>query len=781
MSELSRELLCPQDVPRRCPEIANTDEVRRWDVLDRLAVDYASWLASQGLVDTHMEHMRVLNANGSLSPEAIRSIVLVGVVELDGAARKAIEMFAGDVAALAFLPEERSADMDAIGCLRSDLPPRPVPIEDSQLEFAGDIADAAARAIGRIAGWSQQEEIAPTDVCVCAPEAGIAGALKVACEDVPGLQFHDAAGEPMGCHRLTKLLSALKEYWRARTAESLLGLAKRPEVERFVTGEVEAGGGPGLGWVSELDALAIMSPAAEPRALGGLAQKIDQIVVQIAAPCEGKHPLVEHLRVVRQFLVRLVGGDDASDPEASQVLAGAIEELEQASGVSDSVPGHDAIEFLLALLGKAHYAPQRRRDEVELLGWLEAAVDHSRYFVLVGLNDGFVPGAARPDSMLPEPVRRALGLPDARRRALRDAHLLEGLIRWRRGGVWFLTIGQDDEGNPLKPSRFLFACEDERAIVRAARLTAEPPEPPKFQLSSEAPPPVADRQAFPIAPMHAVALPDKLHPTAIRTYLESPYVFFLRHVARVDQIEEDAGEIGSHEAGSVIHAVLKSFGDSRVAGSADANEIASFVHEEFETRLSQLPSKKVGAIREVQIELIRRRLASFAALQALHSAEGWKIAKTEWSPKQEVILEVPEGRVRLIGRIDRIDRGGGKTLILDYKTGDKREKPESRHMRNDIWYDLQLPLYAYLAKQSGEFTDDIQVGYFQLPCKPEEAGVQIAEWTPDELEDGLGAAKRVVSSILKGEFGLGKPGRAGGAIARLCGLTIVEIGEEGES
>jgi RecB family exonuclease len=67
----------------------------------------------------------------------------------------------------------------------------------------------------------------------------------------------------------------------------------------------------------------------------------------------------------------------------------------------------------------------------------------------------------------------------------------------------------------------------------------------------------------------------------------------------------------------------------------------------------------------------------------------------------EVSLEAPE--LRLLGRVDRIDRAAGRMQIVDVKSGIRASEPTPEHVR-------QLQLYAALVHaERGEWADDLVI------------------------------------------------------------------------
>jgi RecB family exonuclease len=153
-----------------------------------------------------------------------------------------------------------------------------------------------------------------------------------------------------------------------------------------------------------------------------------------------------------------------------------------------------------------------------------------------------------------------------------------------------------------------------------------------------------------------------------------------------------------------------------------------------------------------------------------------------------VTLEVDGEGVDLVGRIDRIDQHeDGRWAILDYKFGEKAKYPKTEHMRGGAWVNVQLPLYALLAREVIGDTHP-ELGYFNLAATESDSCIKLAkEFDEAALDEALDAARQVVRevreqlSLDEPEFALGQPKIFDPILAELCGQGLLSLdGEEEE-
>ncbi len=215
-------------------------------------------------------------------------------------------------------------------------------------------------------------------------------------------------------------------------------------------------------------------------------------------------------------------------------------------------------------------------------------------------------------------------------------------------------------------------------------------------------------------------------PTSLELYCECPFLYFMRHILRIEPLEdpEEVLSITPLELGSLAHKILertfKEIFSGREGPKAGWKEtlasVASGCLDAFRGRAAQgLP---------LLWELDERRLAEDLAsavaqdLEELGDYRPWKMEVRYGLDGQEgtggaLDLSVSEGMsVAVGGKIDRVDldAGAGRARVIDYKTG-KGAKFKDNSLRGGTT--LQLPLYV-LGAQSllGEKAKVVDAQYY---------------------------------------------------------------------
>jgi hypothetical protein len=328
-------------------------------------------------------------------------------------------------------------------------------------------------------------------------------------------------------------------------------------------------------------------------------------------------------------------------------------------------------------------------------------------------------------------------------------------------------------GDPLRPSRLLFATDGEEAARRIRRFYEEdrhpetdstPVSPGASGLTPERP----DVSGFALPPEPVIArmgVPERLRATDFRTILQDPYGYFLARRRACEPIDDHAREMDGALFGALAHTVLERFGRDRASVlSTDRAAVSARLGALLDARVEELFGRNARYARvavRIQVEQLRIRLQQFAAWHAERIADGWEVRGVEVStPPGGIDLDVDGIKTGITARIDRVEYHARRKewALLDYKTSDRAESPRKSHgPRGNAWTDLQLPLYHWLfprlvenseVRHSPEETEaPIVLGY--VPLSKHSGAVQeaMADWSEDELQHAMETARNVVRSL----------------------------------
>ncbi|QNN24578.1 hypothetical protein HED60_20645 [Planctomycetales bacterium ZRK34] len=760
-----------------------TDELR-WAALADVQHRYFAALQSAGIVDPHHARIAAVESN---QLAAAGPIVLLAVVDLSTLHRRVLQQLDVSVTALVHADESDADRFDDLGCLRIERWEHAVvPLDDRQVELVErptDQADAVVRTIDGYQGSYPPEQIT-VGVCDDRVQPYLIQRLRAF-----GLPVRAAAGLDMARTRPVRLLKIIADWLDRRLFTDFATLLRHPDIEdhlrrALVNPAIES-------WLTLMDRY--LSDHLQGRLssdwLGDDAQRaqlkrISDAVEALIEPLidESPRPLSQWAQPIADTLCavyahRPLNRFDEADRlvvETCDRLRGLLDAMiDLPAGLDRPVRATAALRLLVKHAERLAAVPPDPSDAdaaIELLGPLELHLDDADALVITGFNEGFMPSSINADAFLPDALRSRLDLPDNRRRYARDAYALSAMLRSGRR-VKLVTGRITTEGDPLTPSRLLFACEDDEVPARVKRFyepRAEPPAifPPSGELSGGITPFVV-----PPPPRPLTKPITKLPVTAFRHYLECPYRFYLRYALGLKPLDDQATEMDGGTFGTLAHDVLGAFAHSEAATSVQADTIQAMLNQ----TLDHVSRRKFGddplpAVR-VQIEQLRQRLAGFAQWQAGWAGKGWRIATDQVEQRLTIGFDVDGEPMQLVGRIDRIDvnETTGACVVFDYKTSDRGDGPDITHSKRGEWTDLQLPLYRHLVRAAG-ITSEVQLGYILLPRDRKRITHELAPWSAGDLDIADEEARRVIRAVRAEQFWPPSDPPAFDDYAAICGV-----------
>ncbi len=766
-------------------------EPGRWQELASLEAAAVQRIEAVGFEDPGLASLAA--AEGGGLPGTIRHLVIAAVPDLRPLAATALARHATAIPTTLLVPAPgtEADSFDDFG--------RPLPQVWLEREIAFDDPDRTLHACSTPAAQADRcrELLSPyDDPAACAaiglPDPDIAPTLAQRL-GTGGIRTYDPAGRPVsreGIHHLLRLVQELEAGERYDTLRQLLrcpgvAAAMLPESRR-------ASPRPGL-LLKDSDALAADHlPGDLDDALAALRRFPDKPAT-LAAVLEGARAFLARLRKggftgeLCGFLAAVFAEKRLSphDPETAVFaeVADAIHTLESdlaaAAAAFPKAPGTgDRFHLLLASLGERRVYPERGPLDLDLQGWLELIWEDAPHLLVTGMNDHAVPEAVVGHAFLPDSARRLLGVPDNEARFARDAFVLALLAGTRRkSGRLDLLFGRlTVKGDPLRPSRLLFQCQDSELAPRTLHL---------FRESGGGHIPPARTIAWrlrpgPLPPESKIFL--RISVTGFKTYLTCPFRYYLKNGLGMEQVEAGKAELDSMDFGNLVHAALEAYGrDEDLRRSTDAAAIAAAFEDEVDRWISQRFGSRLSTPLLIQREAARRRLARWAAIEAGQRAAGWEILAVEADLGKGEDWPFSIDGMPVTGRIDRIERHPVEGLrVFDFKTlspmesgrrktvdrfhlvnlkrtEDPRTFPEwSRTVdakgRELRWVDLQVPLY-HLALSQRFPGEKITAGYVTLGRTAEEIGLDPWHGLDEAiLTSALTCAAGVIRAIREGIF-----------------------------
>ena len=738
-------------------------ESDRWRAFDALASRCRQVLDRHTLADPYDAVERALTAGGACLLPDVRMVYAVGIVDFHQQFAAALEAVADR---LVIVPHGEQEWFENNGRLKagSPLDTTHSSLDDQHVHVAANATAQARTALQVLAGLNGQYGHA--DITIGVPDSAVEHALQQALQDA-GIAAHSALGIPFMQTELGRLVACMTALVETRAYSLFLEFIRYPLCEAWL--RTQPGCTDSDEWVADLLFQAesyAQKHVVEVTTEDWRASRSSFDAVRLAldhvngllSAFDGEKPLNEWPDICNKTLARLfsteVPGMKANRHHlaAIQAWCALMDSVKTARVIcAGKLPAATALHWFMSLLRQETITADSESVAVDLVGWLELALDDAPVIVATGMNEGVVPSPGTSDPFLPNTIREKLGLQHDGRRLRRDRYLLRSLEQGAR--VLHVVCGRrEDNNNPLFPSRLLFDAPEERTAVFVRTFYGEVAAPASAPLVRPSAPPAAHAALYSFAPPK----PDKLarpvqhlSATDIGTYLKCPYCFHLNN-EKLQEPPELIGEIDQAQLGNLIHDALAAWGGEKKNVAAESQEdildrLLPLFHSIATARLGASPHPAV----RLQVKSCEHRLFAFACAQATETKAGWRIDPDCVEHRISFSLEAAATAFTVTGRIDRIDRKGSDVRILDYKTG-TASTPEAKHQEKQQWVDVQLPLYAvWLRRDQGVLPS---AGYFNMPDSSEKTGVLMAKWTVDDLESALDAARTALKGIAAAAF-----------------------------
>lgn len=777
--ELAAEGLDFQDVITRGEDISEFDEGERWKVLRSVQESCLAMLDDLDLWDLQSARLFAIKHEECRTDQ---DIVLVGTADLNLATREMLDKVADRVTALVHAPERLKKRFDEFGCIIPDAwVNAKIELNDDQFCVSEGPSEQALEVVRTLVSYDGHHRI--DDITIGVADDNLVPEIQRVLSDHE-LRTRWVVGQQLSESRPYRLLKAVANYLESEQFDTFAALVRHCDLDAWICRQpaefpdstTEDDAADKSPWLAKLDdyfnkflpsKLGTWSEA--DKGAGGLEAVHAHLSGLLHSMSEKKRSLAQWVRPITELLMTVYSDvefdvERSADSYALQACKKIHELLLTHEGIPErlmpKVAATQAIRLLLAELTSESVPPPPDDDALEILGWLELPLDDAPALIVTTFNDGFVPGSLNSDAFLPNTMRRHLGLLDNRRRYARDAYALSALRASRRQ-LKLITGRRDLRGDPLRPSRLLFATDEvaiaERVLKCFGADNHQTAAVSSVKFDSKNIPAVnSDERRLQLPRPLPLNRPiERLSVTAFRTYLACPYRFYLQHVLRLRHVDDSASELDALQFGNLMHDVLHLFGTGSQKNSRSANDIRTELRRILkEVADEQLADSRLAAV-NVQLRQIEKRLDAFADWQAERAALGWVIRHCEVSFKERnVRLNLKDGgSIQLDGRIDRIDQLGGTSqyAIFDYKSGESVKDPRKAHLKNDEWLDLQLPLYHYMAQQMG-INGEIHLGYISLPKDTDKVQDHTAEFTDGELSDAVEKAGEIASAVIREQF-----------------------------
>lgn len=380
------------------------------------------------------------------------------------------------------------------------------------------------------------------------------------------------------------------------------------------------------------------------------------------------------------------------------------------------------------------------KSQLQIMGMLETRALDFDQVIILSVNEGVLPQSRKLNSLIPFDIAAELNLPTYREQEAVMAYHFYRLLQRATDVALLYTTSTDAYGNSKgEPSRFIRQIEHElkpkaNGRIRLSHPTVRFGRDSSRVLDGLATVEVVKTEAIRTELIKTLTT-QGLYPSYLNQFISCSMRFYFSRIVNISEEEDIEEKMGVAEFGSWLHLVLERLDkDYRLRElPIDEEIIKQLLEEEFARSMK-------GRVIESGMNLLLYELAQKLMLDFQRQQSkltGLIVIGTEQT--LETYLTVPlEGgeliRVRVAGKVDRIEQFDHQIRIVDYKTGSVKltdVKPEnliekllhdgSQDKMRQVWFYRYLAL-KNISEYGGLPRDKAKQNIYPTAGMPVEAG-----------------------------------------------------------
>jgi hypothetical protein len=401
---------------------------------------------------------------------------------------------------------------------------------------------------------------------------------------------------------------------------------------------------------------------------------------------------------------------------------------------------------------------------LQVMSMLETRCLDFEEVTLLSFLEGNLPSGKKNNSFMPYDAAKFFDLPlYSDQDAIMAYHFFRLLQRARKINLVYQKSAGGEVGRK-EVSRFLSQIREE-LITKNPKIEIKYPEVKGFSSDEKA----ASLEKFQVNKTPEIMEKLKtflekrgLSPTSINEYFKSDVGFYWRYVEKISSKEEDSTDIGHNVFGSIIHYVLEMTDKTYFEKNAlITREILmnqkQYALENFDkyVKENQPDSDFTYGLNSVLKTLAKELIGKYFDKRLREFTVPFKIVGIE--KEYTSFIEIDGVKVKILGKLDKLEQHGNTLTVIDYKTGKVEAKEITFKEKDDIvLLDFlqdaekekfrQLCLYNFLLSNHFEDIANFEFKFYSFRSLENDLNLQVGNHTRDEV---LFAVNSMLENLIK--------------------------------
>ncbi|HPW66351.1 MAG TPA: PD-(D/E)XK nuclease family protein [Salinivirgaceae bacterium] len=287
--------------------------------------------------------------------------------------------------------------------------------------------------------------------------------------------------------------------------------------------------------------------------------------------------------------------------------------------------------------------------------------------IIAGANEGALPSTSRQISHIPYSIRKSYGLTTFEDNVNITAYHVYRLMQ-RSKNITFIVNTDEQEIEKTDSTRFL------QQFIAEQMWDFKPKKTYGFQIVSKLPQPISYTWDEKVSAYMEDIQVKGLSPTVINTYIDCPLKFYFKYPCKLNEPIVIENVIDNRVFGDLLHKAIEDLYRNFVGKTISAKQFNNLSNSIVKERVV----KVAATVEEFNIHSGYNKLLQQIVIEYITQiieidklSAPIQIINLEKDEKSffQIYEEEKTKQILLRGNIDRIDKVGSKTRILDYKTG----------------------------------------------------------------------------------------------------------------
>jgi len=376
-------------------------------------------------------------------------------------------------------------------------------------------------------------------------------------------------------------------------------------------------------------------------------------------------------------------------------------------------------------------------EGLQIMGMLETRVLDFKTIIITSVNEGVLPSGKSQNSFIPFDLKKAYHLPTFKEKDAIYAYHFFRLMQ-KAETCHFIYNNSTTGVEKAEKSRFLTQLETfsmpkhhiTKYTVTSGTATRQQP----LKQVNKTPE---------MLQMLKTLFQSGISPTALTTYIRNPIDFYERYILQLNETKEIEEDISYSTFGSAIHDCLEAIYKNQLSKVLTKNSIDNMLNTYPQFLLAEFHKKFTDDTlmygkNLIDFEIAKQQVKRFL-LQEKKSLETNSIKVIELESKDEALLSLDKLnlKVKLKGKVDRLDMINDQLRIIDYKTGKVESKQlkipsDWQELTENYEYSKAFQVLFYALLKEDQLSENSQAGIISfknlnqgfMPCNAKNSNLK---------------------------------------------------------